>query len=84
MLFEFTVFDWIGILGSLIIAAAYLAVSGGRINAEHPTFQLLNLMGALLVLTSLYFRPNPGAILIEVLWTGIAIFTLFRFFRRRK
>jgi hypothetical protein len=33
---------------------------------------------------SLYFRPNPGAILIEVLWLAIASFAIGRAVLRRR
>ena len=76
--------DWIGVVGSLMIAGAYFAVSAGNVDAERPAFQLFNLVGALLVLWSLFYRPNPGAIVIEILWAGIAIYTLMRFIWRKK
>ena len=76
--------DWIGIVGSIMIAAAYFGVSGGYLNGERPPFQLFNLAGALMVLYSLWFRPNAGAIVIEVLWVTIALFWLakYLFWRR--
>jgi hypothetical protein len=76
MIAELTIIDWIGVLGSLLIAGAYLAVSRGWVDARKPGFNLLNLSGALLILFSLWYRPNAGAILIEVLWVGIAISAL--------
>ena len=78
MLADLTLIDWIGVLGSLLIAGAYLAVSRGWVDARKPGFNLLNLFGALLILLSLWYRPNAGAILIEVLWVGIAIAALIR------
>ena len=80
---DFTIIDWLGVLGSLIIAGAYLAVSRGWVDARRPAFNLLNLIGAVLVLTSLYERPNAGAILIEVLWMLIALYALLGIFLRR-
>jgi hypothetical protein len=32
----------------------------------------------------LYFRPNPGAILIEALWLAIASFGICRAFNKRR
>ena len=78
--------DWkdiIGILGSFLIAGAYFGVSSGRLNGERPPFQLINLAGAVFILFSLYFRPNPGAIMIEVLWVGIAVWSLATYWLRR-
>jgi hypothetical protein len=74
--------DGLGILGSFLIAGAYFGVSSGRLNGERVPFQLFNLAGACLILFSLYFRPNPGAIMIEVLWVGIALWSLFAIWRR--
>jgi hypothetical protein len=78
MLADFTFIDWLGVLGSVIIAGAYLAVSRSWVDATRPGFNFLNLFGAILVLLSLYFRPNAGAIIIEVLWILIAVVALFR------
>lgn len=84
MLADFTFIDWIGVFGSVIIAGAYLAVSRSWVDATRPSFNFLNLFGAILVLLSLYYRPNAGAIIIEILWILIAIAALFRWaFDRR-
>jgi hypothetical protein len=79
MLSDLTFIDWLGVLGSFIIAGAYLAVSRGWVDATRPAFNLLNLGGALMILTSLWYRPNAGAILIEVLWIAIAVIALLRY-----
>ena len=79
----FTFIDALGVIGSLIIAGAYLAVSRGWVDATRPPFNLINLSGAVLILTSLYHRPNAGAILIEVLWIAIALYSLAQYFLRR-
>ncbi|MGI9391047.1 MAG: CBU_0592 family membrane protein [Boseongicola sp.] len=84
MLSDLTFVDYVGIAGSLVIAAAYLAVSRNWVAAERPVFQLLNLAGAVMILLSLYYRPNAGAIIIEVLWVGIATFTLAAYWRNRR
>ena len=84
MLAEMTIIDWLGVLGSFCIATAYLAVSRGWVDAERPAFNLLNLAGAGLILWSLWFRPNVGAILIEVLWILIAVAALIRYALRRR
>ena len=83
MLAEMTVVDWLGVLGSFLIAGAYLAVSRGWVNAERPVFNLMNLAGAGLILWSLWYRPNAGAILIEVLWIAIAVMALVRWALKR-
>ena len=73
---DMTGFDWIGVIGSILIAVAYFSVSTKRMEGDSAAFQLLNLVGAILILWSLWYRPNVGAILIEVLWIGIAVWSL--------
>ena len=84
MLEDMTLVDWLGVLGSFLIAGAYLAVSRAWVSPERPAFNLLNLAGAGLILWSLWFRPNAGAILIEVLWICIALAALLRWVLRRE
>lgn len=83
MLGDLTLIDWLGVLGSFMIAGAYLAVSWGWVNAEHVPFNLANLIGSALILLSLVYRPNAGAIMIEVLWMLIALMALSRYVLRR-
>ncbi|HUF56626.1 MAG TPA: hypothetical protein VMM55_08725 [Thermohalobaculum sp.] len=75
--------DLLGIVGSVLICTAYFAVSTGRMRGDTLSFQLLNAAGAVLLLVSLYFRPNPGAILIEAVWLVIALGAIGRILRRR-
>ncbi|MEM7668059.1 MAG: hypothetical protein AAF317_02780 [Pseudomonadota bacterium] len=75
--------DVIGIAGSITICAAYFMVSRGRLKAEGLPYQTMNLGGAVLLLFSLYFRPNPGAILIEVIWVAIALTAIVGLLRKR-
>ncbi len=84
MLASLTPIDWLGVLGSLIMSGAYLAVSRAWVDARKPAFNALNLIGAALVLLSLYYRPNAGAIIIEVLWVLIAAFALAHYWFGRK
>ena len=79
-----TLADLAGIAGSLLICGAYLAVSLGRVDAEGFRYQGANARGSGLLLVSLWFRPNPGAIVIEVLWLAIALFAIGRIWLHRR
>ncbi len=79
-----TFVDLVGVAGSLVICTAYWLVSRGRLDAQAYPYNLMNLGGSMLLLVSLYFRPNPGAILIEVLWAAIALMALAGLIRKRK
>ena len=78
-----TFIDWVGVLGSFVIAGAYLAATRNWLAAERPPFNLLNLIGAAMILGSLYYRPNAGAIMIEVLWVSIALWALISWYFRK-
>ena len=80
---EFTLPDVIGVIGSLTVCSAYFGISSGRLDGEKLPYQALNMTGAILLLISLYFRPNPGAILIEVIWVVIAIWAILRIYLKR-
>lgn len=75
--------DLIGIIGSLTVCSAYFGVSTGRLDGEQLPYQVINIIGATLLLISLYFRPNPGAILIEVVWVCIAVWAIARIYLKR-
>jgi hypothetical protein len=81
---DFTFLDFVGVVGSLLICAAYLAVSLKRVDPGGFRYHTVNATGSILLLISLYFRPNPGAILIEVLWLAIAGFGIARAFVIRR
>jgi hypothetical protein len=76
--------DWIGIVGSILISIAYFGVSTGRVSGQSPKFQMLNLIGSIMIIYSLWFRPNAGAIIIEVLWISIATYALIKYWRGRR
>lgn len=82
MLTDFTFADALGVIGSLTICSAYAAVSTARMNPGRAPYQWMNAAGSIMLLVSLWFRPNPGAILIEVLWLTIALWSLARIWRR--
>ena len=70
--------DILGIIGSLIIAGCYWANTTQRMSTSNIMYHWLNLSGAVLILYSLYYRPNPGAIVIEVIWVCVAIWGVYR------
>ncbi len=80
---DFRWYDALGVIGSILIVAGYFAVSNKKMDASLPPFQLLNLAGALMLIVSLAYRPNAGALLIEVLWAVIALVTLTRYFLKQ-
>jgi hypothetical protein len=80
---EFSVADAIGSVGALMLCVAYFRVSRRQVDPDGLNYHLMNLAGSALLLVSLWFRPNPGAILIEAVWAAIALTALLRLCARR-
>lgn len=79
----FTLADLVGAVGALIVCAAYFMVSRGMVDPQGAAYHAVNLCGASMLLVSLWFRPNPGAIMIEAIWAAIALAALLRLLGRR-
>ena len=67
-------------MGSLLIAGAYYGVSNEYFSPKNLLYHLINLIGSFSILISLYYKPNPGAIIIELLWIFIAISSIYKYF----
>jgi hypothetical protein len=73
-----TVPDLFGVVGVLLILAAYAGATSGKLDARRAPALLLNLAGALLILLSLYFDFNLSAVLMEGAWALVALIGLAR------
>lgn len=76
--------DLIGTAGVLLILFCYYMLQTGKLHSRALCYSLLNLIGASLVLFSLYFEFNFSAMLIEASWVLISIIGLFRYWKLRK
>ena len=66
---------WIGVVALLV---AYGLVSTKRIEGDSVVYQMLNLVGAgLLIANSFYYGAYPS-VGINVIWIGIAVYALWR------
>ena len=74
--------DLIGLAGVVLLLAGYALTVSGRLVATRPPALLLNLVGSLLILASLWGAFNVSAATIEVAWAGIAAIGLVRYARR--
>ena len=74
--------DIAGLAGSVIVAVAYIGNLQGKLRADGAVYSLLNLIGAALILTSLWFAWNLAAALIEIFWGLASLYVLSRAWRR--
>jgi len=75
--------DIIGILGVGIILLAYFQIQTGRITADHLRYSLLNLVGSVMMLVSLYYRWNTPSVLIQTCWIAISLYGIWKVTKRR-
>ncbi|HTI95341.1 MAG TPA: hypothetical protein VL425_02385 [Rudaea sp.] len=75
--------DAIGLLGVVLILLAYFLLQAGRVHGNALPYQLLNALGAVLVLVSLLYAFNLSAVLMELAWLLVSIYGIARN-RRRK
>lgn len=73
----------VGMIGSALMVSAY-AYSNVAKSINFLLFNIMNLVGALLLIASLTVHFNMASMALEIVWACIALFGLFRVFRKRK
>ena len=80
MIFEYTYTwsDFVGNIGVILIIAAFYLNVAEKIKSTDRSYNLLNLIGSILLLTSLIYKPNLSNIIIEIIWGGISLMGLYK------
>jgi len=78
------IFQWIGFVGMVFIVWAYFILQMGNHGIHSLYYQLLNLVGAVLLLISLLVHFNLGSFLIEVFWIIITLYGMLKLYKKRK
>jgi paired small multidrug resistance pump len=76
-------YDWIGMLGTLMVLAAFFLLQAGRVSGTGIVYQLLNLFGAGGVLVSLLGQFNVSVFFLELAWMLISAYGIARSFKAR-
>jgi hypothetical protein len=75
--------DALGIFGSLLIVIAYFANLRGSLATTGVAYALLNLVGASLILFSLWWTWNLPAAVMEGFWAAISAYGLVRTIQKK-
>lgn len=75
---SFDLYTLSGMAGAILVIAAYLANQAKWLASDDWRFPTANLVGAVLILVSLYSAWNLPAALIEVFWAGISVYGMTR------
>ena len=74
----------VGNIGVVLIVGTYFLVQIRRMSATQPPYIVLNGLGALFILYSLWFDFNLSAFLIELIWLLISLLGLGRYFLEKR
>ncbi len=70
--------NFLGVVGVFLVLLAYLLLQLEKMSAKSVLYSLLNTVGSLLILISLYFYWNLASGIIEMAWLFISIYGLVR------
>ena len=79
----YSLHDFVGNIGVVLILGSYYWLQTGKTTVEDMSYSLVNGLGALLILVSLYRDFNLSAVIIELVWLAISIYGVWRIWLRR-
>jgi hypothetical protein len=71
----------IGYLGAGVVAVAYFLNQKGDLRSDDWRFPATNLAGSLLVMVSLAYNLNAPSAVIEVFWSSISLYGIWKSLR---
>ena len=71
-------YDFLGNVGVLLILLSYLLLQMKKIKSQSMYYSLMNAIGALLILVSLYYNFNLSAFIMEFFWLLISLYGLWQ------
>jgi predicted membrane protein len=77
------IIDTVGMLGTLLVVLAYYLLQLERADPKGLAYNMINLVGAALLLFSLWFHFNLASFVIEIFWIAASLIGLWKFHRRR-
>ena len=75
-------FEWYDILGTIgvtVIILTYVLLQTERLRSDQLLYSLLNAVGAVLILVSLYSEFNFPSFVVEFFWLLISLFGIGKF-----
>ncbi|MCB1706449.1 MAG: hypothetical protein KDI17_16400 [Halioglobus sp.] len=79
---ETWIIDTIGMLGTALVVLAYYLLQLERTDPKGLAYNMINLVGAVLLLFSLCFHFNLASFVIEIFWIVASLIGLVKYLRR--
>ena len=76
--------NYVGILGVALVLAAYFFLTSKVLLSTSLAYSLLNLIGACLILVSLFYHWNLSSVIIEIAWISISLAGLYKYYSAAK
>lgn len=74
--------DIVGTIGVAFTLIAYLLLQLDKLDQDDTAYSVLNLIGALMVLYSLFYNWNTPAVIMEGAWLLISFYGLIKRFKQ--
>lgn len=78
------IYQIIGFIGMICIVYAYFLLQIGKYDSKSLKFQYINLIGAILLLISLFVHFNLGSFIIEIFWIIITLYGIYKNYTEKK
>ena len=75
-------YDWVGMVGTLMVLGGFFLLQAGRVHGNGLPYQLLNLFGAAGILVSLWGNFNISVFLLEAAWIAVSLYGIARSLRK--
>jgi hypothetical protein len=76
--------DAVGMVGVTAVLIAFYLINTNKLTSLSMGYQVLNLIGSVLLLFSLCFHVNKASVAIEFAWISISLMGIFRILRDRR
>lgn len=76
--------DLVGYIGAAVLVLAYFLNQTGRLRSEDWRYPGLNLLGSGWVTVSLLFHMNAPSLAIELFWSAISLYGIWKSLRARQ
>ena len=78
------IIEIVGWIAAVLILAAYGLLSAGRLTAQSPAYQWMNVAGAIGFIANSGWNGAIPSAALNVIWAGIGAFALWRIFAKRR
>lgn len=73
----------IGMLGTACVVGVYVLLQLDKVDAKGFAYNFWNLLGAILLLISLFVHFNLASFVIELFWIGASLVGLVKYIQRK-